>query len=126
MVVVFVVGVVYDVVDKFWQIIDMIGKEEERQAVLVHVVFMFFMVLTRSARYLPRSVSSRVFTDLMGCHYFENWYSLKKEIFYKVVSLRLALIQRRNSDRNIPIESDKPLQWKILPMNHASSFCLWL
>ena len=33
-VIVFVVGVVYDVVDKFWQIIDMIGKEEERQAVL--------------------------------------------------------------------------------------------
>ena len=33
-VVVFVVGVVYDVVDKFWLIIDMIGKEEERQAVL--------------------------------------------------------------------------------------------
>ena len=33
-VIVFVVGVVYDVVDKFWLIIDMIGKEEERQAVL--------------------------------------------------------------------------------------------
>ena len=64
MVVVFVVGVVYDVVDKFWQIIDMIDKEEERQAVLVHVVFMLFMVLTRSARSLPRSVSSRVVTDL--------------------------------------------------------------
>ena len=86
-VVVFVVGVVYDVVDKFWQIIDMIDKEEERQALLVHVVFMLFMVLTRSARSLPRSVSSRVFTDLMGCHYFENWYSLKKEIFYTVVSV---------------------------------------
>ena len=56
MVVVFVVGVVYDVVDKFWQIIDMIDKEEERQAVLVHVVFMLFMVLKRSARSLPRSV----------------------------------------------------------------------
>ena len=86
-VVVFVVGVVYDVVDKFWQIIDMIDEEEERQAVLVHVVFMLFMVLTRSARSLPRSVSSRVVTDLMGCHYFENWYSLKKEIFYTVVSV---------------------------------------
>ena len=86
-VVVFVVGVVYDVVDKFWQIIDMIGKEEERQAVLDHVVFMLFMVLTRSARSLPRSVSSRVFTDLMGCHFFENWHSLKKEIFYTVVSV---------------------------------------
>ena len=33
-VIVFVVGVVFDVVDKLWQIIDMIGKEEERQAVL--------------------------------------------------------------------------------------------
>ena len=63
-VVVFVVGVVYDVVDKFWLIIDMIGKEEERQAVLDHVVFMLFMVLTRSARSLPRSVSSGVVTDL--------------------------------------------------------------
>ena len=66
-VIVFVVGVVYDVVDKFWQIIDMIGKEEERQAVPVHVVFMLFMVfmvLTRSARSLPRSVSSGVVTDL--------------------------------------------------------------
>ena len=89
-VIVFVVGVVYDIVDKFWQIIDMIGKEEERQAVPVHVVFMLFMVfmvLTRSARSLPRSVSSRVFTDLMGCHFFENWHSLKKEIFYTVVSV---------------------------------------
>ena len=89
-VVVFVVAVIYDVVDKFWQIIDMIDiidKEEERQAVLVHVVFMLFMVLTRSARSLPRSVSSRVFTDLMGCHFFENWHSLKKEIFYTVVSV---------------------------------------
>ena len=89
-VVVFVVAVVYNVVDKFWQIIDMIGKEEERQAVPVHVVFMLFMVfmvLTRSARSLPRSVGSRAFTDLMGCHYCENWYSLKKEIFYTVVSV---------------------------------------
>ena len=43
-VVVFDVAVVYDVVDKFWQIIDMIGKEEERQAVLDHVVFMLFTV----------------------------------------------------------------------------------
>ena len=43
-VVVFVVAVVYNVVDKFWQIIDMIGKEEERQAVLDHVVFMLFTV----------------------------------------------------------------------------------
>ena len=87
---VFVVAVVYNVVDKFWQIIDMIGKEEERQAVPVHVVFMLFMVfmvLTRSARSLPRSVSSRVFTDLMGCHFFDNWYSLKKETFYTVVSV---------------------------------------
>ena len=40
-VIVFVVGVVYDVVDKFWQIIDMIDKEEERQAVLVHVVYVY-------------------------------------------------------------------------------------
>ena len=63
-VVVFVVAVVYNVVDKFWQIIDMIHKEEERQTVPVHVVFMLFMVLTRSARSLPRSVSSGVVTDL--------------------------------------------------------------
>ena len=65
-VIVFVVGVVYDVVDKFWQIIDMIGKEEERPAVLDHLVFlllfMLFMVLTRPSRSLPRSVSSRIVT----------------------------------------------------------------
>ena len=63
-VVVFVVAVVYNVVDKFWQIIDMIGKEEERQVIPVHVVFILFMVLTRSGRSLPGSVSSRVVTDL--------------------------------------------------------------
>ena len=64
--IVFVVGVVYDVVDKFWQIIDMIDKEEERSAVLDHLVFlllfMLFMVLTRPSRSLPRSVSSRIVT----------------------------------------------------------------
>ena len=65
-VVIFVVGVVFYVVDKFWQIIDMIDKEEERPAVLDHLVFlllfMLFMVLTRPSRSLPRSVSSRIVT----------------------------------------------------------------
>ena len=88
-VVVFVVAVVYNVVDKFWQIIDMIGKEEERQAVPVHVVFMLFMVfmvLTRSARSLPR----RVFTDLMGCHFFLKIGILLKKKYFTRLSLFTA------------------------------------